>query len=202
VPIGGGAPVVVHDAWAEDPAGRLIEITARDSALICTGKRANGKDADHKGPTIRGITFTHYAYRALEVEGRRGAVSPNEEPTDDPVGLADPATIGKEVVGTLLENCAITHCSRVAGYFRGDNLVIRHCLVSDTSTEGIYVIGSSDCLLEQNIIARNNVEQLTGYYPSAVKIFNQTRRVTCRDNLVMDNPNSNGVWYDVGNVDG
>jgi hypothetical protein len=89
----------------------------------------------------------------------------------------------------------------VAGYFRGDGLTIRNSLISDTSTEGIYVIGSSDVLLEKNIIRRNNVEQLTGYYPAAVKIFNQTRRVTCRDNLVIEQPNSNGIWYDVGNRD-
>ena len=31
----------------------------------------------------------------------------------------------------------------------------------------------------------DNVERLTGYYPSAVKIFNQTRRVTFRDNLIL-----------------
>ncbi len=185
-----------------DPAGHLIEITARDSALVVTGKRVNNKDADHKGPAIRGLSFTQYAYRALEVEGKRGSVPPSEEPTDDPVGIADEASIGKEVVGTLLENCAITHCSRVAGYFRGDQLVIRHCLVSDTSTEGIYVIGSADCVIEKCLIARNNVEQLTGYYPAAVKIFNQTHRVVFRDNLVTDNPNSSGVWYDVGNRDG
>ena len=64
------------------------------------------------------------------------------------------------------------------------------------------MIGSSDVLLERNIFRRNNVEELTGYYPAAVKIFNQSHRVTCRDNLVIDNPNSNGIWYDVGNVDG
>jgi parallel beta-helix repeat protein len=185
-----------------DPTNRLVEITAWDIGLLRTSKAAHGKDNDHKGYKLRGVTFTQYAYRALEVEGKRGAVPATEEPTDDPVGVVDPDTIGKEVVGTLIENCTITHCSRVAGYFRGDGLVIRNCLVSDTSTEGIYVIGSADCLLERNIIARNNVEQLTGYYPSAVKIFNQTRRVTCRDNLVIDNPNSNGVWYDVGNRDG
>jgi parallel beta-helix repeat protein len=56
-------------------------------------------------------------------------------------------------------------------------------------------------LLEKNIIRRNNVERLTGYYPAAVKIFNQSHRVTVRDNLVIDHPNSNGVWYDVGTVD-
>jgi len=185
-----------------DPKDRLVEITAHDSALVVTPKAAHGKAADHKGPVLRGLTFTQYAYRALEVEGKRGSVPATEEPTDDPIGVADPATFGKEVVGTVLEHCAITHCSRVAGYFRGDNLVIRNCLVSDTSTEGIYIIGSSDCLVERTIIARNNAEQFTGYYPSAVKIFNQTRRVTFRDNLVLDNPNSSGVWYDVGNVDG
>jgi hypothetical protein len=57
-------------------------------------------------------------------------------------------------------------------------------------------------LLERNIIRRNNVEQLTGYYPAAVKIFNQSHRVTVRDNLIVDQPHSNGVWYDVGNTDG
>ena len=35
-----------------------------------------------------------------------------------------------------------------------------------------------------------------------MKIFNQTYRVTCQDNLIIDLPNSNGIWYDVGNVDG
>jgi hypothetical protein len=185
-----------------DPKDRLVEITAHESALVVTPKQAHGKASDHKGPTLRGLTFTQYAYRALEVEGKRGSVPATEEPTDDPIGIADPATFGKEVVGTTIEHCTITHCSRVAGYFRGDNLVIRNCLVSDTSTEGIYIIGSSDCLVERTIIARNNVEQFTGYYPSAVKIFNQTRRVVFRDNLVIDNPHSNGVWYDVGNIDG
>jgi hypothetical protein len=90
----------------------------------------------------------------------------------------------------------------VAGYFRGDRLTIRQSLISDTSTEGVYVIGSSDVLLERNVFRRNNVEELTGYYPAAVKIFNQSHRVTCRDNLVIDNPHSNGIWYDVGNRDG
>ena len=183
-----------------DPAGRQIEITAFDSALVRTSLPVHDKVSDRKGPTIRGITFTQYAYRALEVEGKKQFTSA-DEPTDEPVGLADPSTFGKEVVGTVLENVTITFCSRVAGYFRGDGLVIRNSLVSDTSTEGIYVIGSSDVLLERNIIRRNNVEHLTGYYPAAVKIFNQTRRVTCRDNLVMDNPDSNGIWYDVGNRD-
>ena len=183
-----------------DPSNRLVEITAHDSALVRTSAPVHGKASDRKGPVIRGITFTQYAYRALEVEGKRH-FTVNDEPTDEPVGLADPATFGKEVTGTVLENVSITYCSRVAGYFRGDGLVIRNSLVSDTVTEGIYVIGSSDVLLERNIFRRNNVKQLTGYYPAAVKIFNQTRRVTCRDNLVIDQPHSNGIWYDVGNRD-
>jgi parallel beta-helix repeat protein len=184
-----------------DPANRLVEITAFDSALVRTSAPVHGKTNDHKGPVIRGITFTQYAYRALEVEGKKH-FTVADEPTDEPVGLSDPATFGKEVIGTVLENVTITYCSRVAGYFRGDGLVIRNSLVSDTSTEGIYVIGSSDVLLERNIIRRNNIEQLTGYYPAAVKIFNQSHRVTVRDNLVLENPNSAGVWYDVGNRDG
>jgi parallel beta-helix repeat protein len=184
-----------------NPANRLVEITAFDSALVRTSLPAHGKTPDRKGPAIRGIAFTQYAYRALEVEGKKQFTSA-DEPTDEPVGPSDPATYGKEVVGTVLENVTISYCSRVAGYFRGDGLVIRNSLISDTSTEGIYVIGSSDVLLEKNIIRRNNIEQLTGYYPAAVKIFNQSHRVTMRDNLVIDQPYSNGVWYDVGNRDG
>src|SRR5690606_40055297 len=120
--------------------------------------------------TIRGLTFTQYAFRAIDIEGKKSSTGPNDEPTDDPVGISDPSQHGKEVVGTTLDNVTISHTSRVAGYFRGDGLTIRNSLVSDTGTEGIYVIGSSDVLLERNIIRRNNVEQLTGYFPAAVKI--------------------------------
>jgi parallel beta-helix repeat protein len=172
------------------PTNRLVEITAYDNALTRVAGPCHGKTSDGKGPAIRGISFTQYAYRALEIEGK------------EPVGLSDPATYGKEVTGTTLENDTITFCSRVAGYFRGDRLTIRHCLVSDTRTEGIYVIGSADCLLEKNIFRRNNIQQITGYFPAAVKIFNQCYRATCRDNLVTDQPYSNGIWYDVGNVNG
>lgn len=184
-----------------DPAGKTVEITAHDGALVRTTKPVNGKELDKKGPVIRGLTITQYAWRCMEVEGKK-QFGPNEEPTDEPVGAADPSSYGKEVTGTTLENVAISYCSRVAGWFRGDHLTIKNSLVSDTSTEGIYVIGSSDVLLERNIVKRNNIEQLTGYYPGAVKIFNQSHRVTIRDNLILENPYSNGVWYDVGNRDG
>jgi parallel beta-helix repeat protein len=185
-----------------DPKDKLVEITAHDIALHRPSRSVHGKESDRKGPTIRGITFTQYAYRAIDIEGKRPSTTAEEEPTDDPVGVSDPANHGKEVVGTTLENVTISFTSRVAGYFRGDGLTIRNSLISDTGTEGIYVIGSSDVLLERNIIRRNNIEQLTGYYPAAVKIFNQSYRVVVRDNLVIEHPYSNGVWYDVGNVEG
>jgi hypothetical protein len=185
-----------------DPKDKLVEITAFDSAIVRVSREAHGKPSDRKGPTIKGITFTQYAYRAIDVEAKRPAALVSEEPTDDPIGPQEPGSYGREVVGTTLENVTISFCSRVGGYFRGDGLVLRNSLISDTSTEGFYVIGSSDVLLERNVFRRNNVEELTGYYPAAVKIFNQSRRVTVRDNLVIDNPNSNGVWFDVGNVDG
>ncbi len=173
-----------------DPTGRLVEITAHDAALVRTTGECHGRKSDHKGYVIRGITFTQYAYRALEVEGT------------EPEGVLDESKFGKDVVGTTLENCTISYCSRVAGYFRGDSLTLRNCKISDTSTEGIYIIASNDVLLEGNIFMRNNIENITGYYPAAVKIFNQSHRVVCRDNLVTDLPNSNGIWYDVGEVDG
>lgn len=191
-----------HVYLGVDPKDKLVEITAHDIALHRPSRPVHGKQSDRKGPTIRGVTFTQYAYRAIDIEGKKPSTTAEQEPTDDPVGVSDPANHGKEVVGTTLENVTISFTSRVAGYFRGDGLTIRNSLISDTGTEGIYVIGSSDVLLERNIIRRNNIEQLTGYYPSAVKIFNQSYRVVVRDNLVVEHPYSNGVWYDVGNVEG
>ena len=137
-----------------DPTNRLVEITAFDSALTRTMGRCYGRNSDKKGPTIRGIVFTQYAYRAFEFEGT------------EPQGLSNESKYGKEVVGTTLENCTISFCSRVAAYLRGDKLTMRNCLVSDTSTEGIYVISSSDVLLERNIFRRNNIENITGYFPA------------------------------------
>jgi hypothetical protein len=53
-----------------DPADHVIEITAFDSALTRTTGEVHGKKSDGKGPVIRGLTFTQYAFRALEVEGK------------------------------------------------------------------------------------------------------------------------------------
>lgn len=173
-----------------NPKDRCVEITAFDVAILRTTKECHGKKPDNRGYVLRGITFTQYAYRALEIEGK------------DPEGLSPEENHGKDVIGSVLEHCTISYCSRVAGYFRGDSMIFRHCSISNTSTEGIYILSSNDVLLEKNIFAKNNIETITGYYPAAVKIFNQCYRVICNDNLVIDHPNSNGIWYDVGNVDG
>jgi hypothetical protein len=173
-----------------DPTNRVVEITAFDNALTRVTSSLHGRASDRKGPVIRGLTFTQYAFRAIEIQGK------------DPEGVSPESEHGKDVVGTVLEHVTFSHCSRVAAYLRGDRLTLRHCRVSDTGTEGIFILSSSDVLLEKNLFRRNNVEQITGYYPAAVKIFNQCHRVTCRDNLVIEQPHSNGIWYDVGNVDG
>lgn len=173
-----------------DPESHLIEITAYNVGIHRIINDLNGKKSDKKGPVIKGITLTKYAFRAIEIDGI--------EPED----ISPESAHGKEVTDTKLENCEISYCSRVAAYLRGDRLQIRNCKIANTSTEGIFIIASSDVLLERNIFTRNNIENITGYFPSAVKIFNQCYRVTCNDNLVIDLHNSNGIWYDVGNVDG
>ncbi|MFC2137238.1 right-handed parallel beta-helix repeat-containing protein [Bacteroidota bacterium] len=173
-----------------DPSNKLVEITAFNVAIHRVNGKCHGKTSDKIGPVIKGITFTQYAYRALDVTGYF------------PEGLSNESNHGKDVIGTTLENCEISYCSRVAAYLLGDKLTIKNCKVSNTSTEGIYIMSSSDVLLEKNIFTKNNIENITGYFPAAVKIFNQSYRVTCNDNLVIDHPNSNGIWYDVGNVDG
>lgn len=174
---------------AIDPTDHLVEITAHDGALTRSSAAINGRMPDKRGPRLLGLTFTQYAYRAIEIEAL------------EPEKLADESTYGDDVTDTLLENVTITHCSRVAAYLRGRRTVVRNCFVSDTSTEGLYLLAACDSLLERNIIARNNVDDIQGYFPAAVKIFNQSHRVVCRDNLVIDQPHSMGIWYDVGNCD-
>src|SRR4030042_3507703 len=131
-----------------DPNQHTIEITAFNGGLTRTTKECHGKKSDGKGPVIRGITFTQYARLAMEVAGT------------EPEALSAEGNHGKEVTGTILGNCEISFCSRVAAYLRGGGLTIRHCKVSDTSTEGIYVIASSDVLLEKNIFTRNTIEHI------------------------------------------
>lgn len=173
-----------------DPSNKTVEITAFNQGLVITPREVNGKKADGKGPTIRGITFTQYAYHVIDVEGYF------------PEGVSDESEHGKDVVGTTFEHCTVSFGGRVGVYALGDELSMRHCKISDTSTEGVYILASNDVLLEKNVFTRNNIENITGYYPSAVKIFNQSHRVTVNDNLVTEQPDSNGIWYDVGNVDG
>ncbi len=175
---------------ATNPEGKTIELTAFDNALTRTIEEVHGMKPSTVGPQVRGIVFTQYAYRAIEVEGY------------DPEEVSPESKHGKDVVGSIFEHCTFSYCSRVGGYFRGDDLVIRHCLVDHTSTEGLFILSSNDALIERNIVTHNNMEGITGYYVSAIKIFNQSYRVTCRENLIIDNVGSSGVWYDVGNVDG
>ncbi len=175
---------------ATDPTDKLVEITAFNRGLVITSNEVNGKKADGKGPVIKGITFSQYAFHVINIEGYY------------PDGVSKESEHGKDVVGTTFENCLISYGGRVGAFVLGDNLTIKNCKFTDTSTEGLYIVASSDVLLEKNIFTRNNIENITGYYPAAVKIFNQTHRVTCNDNLVIDLPNSNGIWYDVGNEDG
>ncbi len=173
-----------------DPTDKQVEITAFNQGLIITSKDANGKKADHLGPTLKGITFTQYAFHVIDVEG----YYPNE--------ISKEEEHGKDVVGTTIENCTISYGGRVGAFMLGDKLTLKNCKVTHTGTEGIYIVASSDVLLERNIFTKNNVEDIHGYYASAVKIFNQTHRVTCNDNLIIDLHNSVGVWFDVGNEDG
>ena len=175
---------------SSDPTDKQVEITAFNRGLVITPMEVNGKKADHKGPAIKGITFTQYAFHVIDVEGYY------------PEGISKEEEHGKDVVGTTFENCTISYSGRVGAFMLGDKLTFKNCKVTHTGTEGIYIVASSDVLLEHNIFTQNNIEDIHGYYASAVKIFNQTHRVTCNDNLVIDLHNSVGIWYDVGNEDG
>lgn len=173
-----------------DPTDKNIEITAYRQALRRTTAEVHGKQSDGKGPILRGLTFTQYPDTMVHIEGYY------------PEKISAENEHGKDVVGTVFDNCTFSKCFRQAVFAIGDSMVMRHCKIIDSNTEGLYIVASSDVLLEWNIFANNNIERWTGFFPSAVKIFNQTHRVVCKNNLIIDHPHSNGLWYDVGNRDG
>jgi parallel beta-helix repeat protein len=174
----------------QDPADKLVEITAFRKAIFRTSGIANGKENDGIGPVIRGLTVTQYPDTMVHIDGFY------------PQGVSSEELNGNDVVGTVFENCTFSKSLRVGVFAIGDSMVMRNCKIADTNTEGLYVVASDDVLLEQNVFANNNIEKWTGCYPAAVKIFNQSHRVVCRGNLITNHPNSNGLWYDVGNIDG
>jgi hypothetical protein len=169
-----------------NPEGRFVEITAFRKALYRTLKTVHGKEPDKKGPVIRGITFTQYPDTMVHIGGAGLAIDQH----------------GSDIVGTVFENCTFSNCFRIGMFALSDSLVMRNCNVFNTNTEGVYVVASNDIILERNIFENNNIEKWTGFYPSSVKIFNQSHRAIVRENLVVNHPNSNGVWWDVGNDDG
>ncbi|MFW6290447.1 MAG: right-handed parallel beta-helix repeat-containing protein [Mariniphaga sp.] len=175
---------------AIDPNDKLVEITAFSAAIHRVHYDVNGTKNDSIGPIIRGIDFTQYSDSTIFVE----CVHQD--------GKKDESEMGKEIQGTLIEDCDISYASRIGAFLMGDNTTVRNCRISNTSREGIYVVSSADVLIENTIIEKNNIEGITGCYPAGVKIFNQCYRCTTRNNLVTNMPNSNGIWYDVGNVDG
>ena len=71
-----------------DPTDRLVEITAFNVGLHRITGECHAKVSDGIGPVIRGITFTQYAYRAIEIDGK------------DPEGISPESEHGKDVVGT------------------------------------------------------------------------------------------------------
>jgi parallel beta-helix repeat protein len=169
-----------------DPEGKLVEITAFRKALIRPDAEVRGLKPSGRGPVIRGLEITQYPDTMVHIGGAILAIDQH----------------GKDITGTLFEDCTFSNCFRIGVFVISDSLVVRNCTFTHTNTEGLYVVASSDILLEKNIFGRNNIERWTGFYPAAVKIFNQCKRAEVRDNLVTDNPDSNGIWYDVGNTDG
>jgi hypothetical protein len=169
-----------------NPEGRTVEITAFKKAIYRTLHTVHGKEPDKKGPVISGITFTQYPDTMVHIGG---------------VGL-EIDQHGRDVMGTVFENCTFSNSFRIGLFAISDSLVMRNCHVTNTNTEGVYIVASAGILLERNIFENNNIEQWTGFFPSSVKIFNQSHNAMVRENLIRNQPHSNGVWWDVGNDDG
>jgi len=118
-----------------------------------------------------------------------------------PQGISPEEQNGKDVVGTLFENCTFLTVSGSVFLPLATALWWGTAWWKTPIPKGVYCCFIR-CSARKEYFHHNNIEKWTGFFPGAVKIFNQTHRVTCRENKIIDHPFSNGVWYDVGNVDG
>jgi len=201
-PTGGGATVRAQDAlyrfnndmvfvdgqplkaagWSEHDAQSYYTITRRATstsastsepargdhgvrhALLRTTARVHDKDSDRRGPTIRGLTFTQYAFRAIEIEGR------------DPTACRR----NRHTARMSSEHARARDDSRIAPAWR------RICAAT-TSPFGIagqrhehrgdfhpQLVG---CAARKNVFTPTTSSRSLGYYPAAVKVFNQCHRV-------------------------
>ncbi|WP_404424189.1 right-handed parallel beta-helix repeat-containing protein [Nibricoccus sp. IMCC34717] len=173
-----------------DPTGRVVEITAHEQFLKQVSEPVNGLKSDGRGVVVRGLSFTGYARCAIDVLAKEAE------------GKMDESQYGKDITGVTLEHVSITHCGVAGAYLRGDRVRVTNCLFTDVDSENLYVISTSDSIVERSVFKRANVENMTGHFPAALKVFNQTHRFICRDNVIVDQPNAHGIWYDVGHHDG
>ena len=81
----------------------------RSTARCCEPRGpSHGKSPDERirdpRADVHAVRVSRHRHRGQEAGSVR-----TEEPTDDPVGPADPSTFGKEVVGTTLEHVTISY---------------------------------------------------------------------------------------------
>jgi hypothetical protein len=113
-----------------DPTGKTVEITAFRKAIMRTIADVHGKKSDGRGPVIKGLVITQYPDTMVHIDGYY------------PQKVSSETEHGKDVIGTVFENCTFSKCFRIGVFAIGDSMVMRNCKIIDTNTEGLYLVAS------------------------------------------------------------
>ncbi|MEM1210699.1 MAG: hypothetical protein AAGI68_00220 [Planctomycetota bacterium] len=165
---------------ADDPTGRVVEITHLERGLL----RRHHADADPIGPTVRGLTFLHYAHAGFHVSG------------DPHYRLIEPRESPNGPVGTVVEDCLFALFPRAGLAITSPQARLAHNEFLLMGYEIMFMPMSHDAVLEHNIVARTNYFHHGGY-PAGFKVFNQGYGVTSRNNYFTE-ISCIALWYDVG----
>ena len=168
----------------EDPAGKLVEITAFSKVFT----RTHGETADAEGPTIQGLTLLHYASLAIDIQGK------------DPYETIEPGAMPDSPVKTRIVNNRILFCTKQGMAIHSPESYIAYNDISMHGHSAMMTRMSHNSILEHNIISGNHLIKM-GLWPAGIKIFNQSTNYVVRNNYCYNNC-ANAIWYDVGHREG
>lgn len=169
---------------AEDPAGKMVEITAHEYGLV----RVHDATADKEGPTILGLDIMQYALSCISVEG------------DDPYRKIEQGASFDAPIKTRIEDCRILYCGKTGLHITSPESYIAYNDISWHGSVALMIRMSHNTVFEHNTVHQSNAYKLKAY-PAGIKVFNQASNFTVRNNYFSD-MSCVAVWYDVGHHDG
>jgi len=100
-----------------------------------------------------------------------------------------------------IENCDVQWANYSGIAIGGPHHTVRHCIASNNGAQGIGGGGTTDAVIEYNIIDDNNYKGISPWSEGgAVKVGFTGARIVIRGNVARNNHN-HGLWIDYGSTD-